>query len=137
MNPTYPISGTVVAASRTAPAPASQITYTVRFNREDGRPITMDNIVPSFNRWPDALVDTVPAAPGTPIHGYAFKTGGPGKVSYFIHVPENPRIAPCAGSNSNATGERTRTPTGVVDGAPSGNGAGSHGSPTGGGVVSL
>lgn len=106
MSHTFPISGTVQASSTTQPAPASSITYTIRYNDEQGRSNTVEGVVPAFNRWPEELVDTMPAPPRTRVHGYGVVVGN--KTELFVHVPENPKIAPCPSQNARGGGNDER-----------------------------
>lgn len=105
MSTTFQISGSVVSASHAQPAPASQITYTVRYNDQQGRAVTREGVVPAFNRWPD-VVDTVPAVEGDEIDGYGIVVGQ--RTYLYIHVPELPKIAPCPGQNARGGGDDDR-----------------------------
>jgi hypothetical protein len=79
---------TVVSSTPSTPAPADTISYTVSVNTDNGS-ATYSGVKPVQRQWPTAMVDTVPAPPGTPC--YIMRAGG----LLFLFLTESPDIGDC------------------------------------------
>ncbi len=103
------------------PRPASTIKYKVEFNvqLEDGSRMkrTLENVTPAVDRWPDDLVDTVPAGVNT-THPCAVTEG-----IFEAFIVERPAAEECVPASGSRGGGRVLLRADQID-KPPGDGGG-------------